>query len=338
MGDAADYASLRRGLSTIGAPRACAGGNFRAAESYVLEMEIRHLTDPELLSRLGALAAQERESVADVIEHLAELERRGNVADTGCTSLFAYCVRVLRYSESAAFARIRAARAATTDERVIGDLRTGALHLDAVMRLAPHLNQENSGRLLDLASGATNREVRSLVAALVDSPPPERDVIRVVASDSAAQDAKVIPPPSRVRLSFTADGDFLRMVETLKSLRRHRYPDGRLEDLLKEAVCAWLKKLTPAKLVGPQARAPHNSGRSRHIPAAVKAAVWERDGGRCAFRADNGLSCKSADFLQYDHIHPWSLGGASSVENLRLLCRSHNIRLARKRFGSRRSP
>jgi HNH endonuclease len=53
------------------------------------------------------------------------------------------------------------------------------------------------------------------------------------------------------------------------------------------------------------------------IPRAVKQAVWERDSGRCA-------ACGSTFDLQYDHIIPCSLGGASTAENLQILCSDCN--------------
>jgi HNH endonuclease len=45
----------------------------------------------------------------------------------------------------------------------------------------------------------------------------------------------------------------------------------------------------------------------------VRLAVWRRDRGRCR-------ECGSGFDLQYDHVIPLSLGGATSVENLQLLC------------------
>jgi len=56
---------------------------------------------------------------------------------------------------------------------------------------------------------------------------------------------------------------------------------------------------------------------SRSIPQQVKIAVWQRDRGRC-------VQCGSDQYLEYDHVIPWSKGGASSMENLQLLCRRCN--------------
>ena len=45
------------------------------------------------------------------------------------------------------------------------------------------------------------------------------------------------------------------------------------------------------------------------IPEDMKQLVWNRDQGRCR-------QCGSNTELQFDHIIPWSLGGATSPENL----------------------
>ncbi len=59
--------------------------------------------------------------------------------------------------------------------------------------------------------------------------------------------------------------------------------------------------------------------RRRMIPSPVKLEVWKRDGGKCVL-------CGSVENLHFDHIIPWSRGGASdTAENVQLLCGRHNI-------------
>ncbi|ONH60470.1 tellurium resistance protein TerE [Frankia sp. CcI49] len=56
---------------------------------------------------------------------------------------------------------------------------------------------------------------------------------------------------------------------------------------------------------------------TRAIPPDVKAAVWQRDGAAC-------VQCQATEYLEFDHVIPHSLGGATSVNNLQLLCRRCN--------------
>ena len=55
------------------------------------------------------------------------------------------------------------------------------------------------------------------------------------------------------------------------------------------------------------------------IPADLRRVVFERDGGRC-------VECGSNFDLQYDHVLPVALGGATTVENLQILCANCNRR------------
>ncbi|WP_235487217.1 TerD family protein, partial [Frankia sp. AvcI1] len=56
---------------------------------------------------------------------------------------------------------------------------------------------------------------------------------------------------------------------------------------------------------------------SRAIPQPVKAEVWQRDGGAC-------VQCQATEYLEFDHVIPHSRGGATSLNNLQLLCRRCN--------------
>jgi 5-methylcytosine-specific restriction endonuclease McrA len=56
-----------------------------------------------------------------------------------------------------------------------------------------------------------------------------------------------------------------------------------------------------------------SASRRDPLPRELRLAVWRRDRGRCR-------ECGNGFDLQYDHVIPLALGGATSVGNLQLLC------------------
>jgi hypothetical protein len=83
----------------------------------------------------------------------------------------------------------------------------------------------------------------------------------------------------------------------------------------------------------PAAVPPPPTGRSRHVPAEVWRAVWERDRGRCVWPVDGGGVCGSTRKLQLDHVDGWALGAATTVDGCRILCAVHNDLHARELYG-----
>ncbi len=75
------------------------------------------------------------------------------------------------------------------------------------------------------------------------------------------------------------------------------------------------------------------SDRSRAIPVEVKRAVVERDGLRCTFEGPLGR-CRERRRLEFHHREPFAVGGAHSVDNIRLVCQAHNQLIARQELGA----
>ena len=69
------------------------------------------------------------------------------------------------------------------------------------------------------------------------------------------------------------------------------------------------------------------------VTAAVRRAVFERDGEQCTFTDATGRRCEERGWLQLDHALPLGRGGDSSVDNVRVLCRTHNLLAAERVFG-----
>lgn len=154
----------------------------------------------------------------------------------------------------------------------------------------------------------------------------------------------------RVRIGFDAAAALAGLIDRARQVLRHKYPEGRLEDVFRDALEIFLDRKDPQrkftlKLDRPAStvaesgasipeRLPDKFLRawsaSRYVPAKVKSAVWQRDGGRCAWRESDGTVCGCQDNLEYDHIRPFSKGGRSDdSRNIRLLCGEHNQAAAR---------
>ncbi|BDG04556.1 HNH endonuclease [Anaeromyxobacter oryzae] len=162
----------------------------------------------------------------------------------------------------------------------------------------------------------------------------ELTVREVDASAPARRPAEVVPLTADLsRFHLTVSDRFLRKLQAAKDALAHARPGATEEELLEAGLDLLLEKAAKRKgLVSKPLKIPRPAKRD-HIPAHVKRAVMERDGGRCQFRLPSGEICGSTHQLEFDHIEPVALGGASTVDNVRITCRRHNIISARRVFG-----
>jgi hypothetical protein len=105
---------------------------------------MRHLgllSTDELLGRVIDLVHRDQEITADLIDCLAEIDRRHAHLDRGSSSLHAFCTEHLGFSDDVAYKRIRAARVAQRHPEVIERLCTGKLTLSSLVAIGPHLDE-----------------------------------------------------------------------------------------------------------------------------------------------------------------------------------------------------
>src|SRR2546428_2948023 len=94
------------------------------------------ISNSDLLALMPSLVLAERARIADVIEHLVEIDRRRLYLDQACSSLSSYCSERLGYSEDEASKRVRVARLAGRLPQVLDELRAGAIHLTGLFLLS----------------------------------------------------------------------------------------------------------------------------------------------------------------------------------------------------------
>jgi hypothetical protein len=148
------------------------------------------LTDDTLLESLHALVGSHQRVTADLIAHLSEVDARRLHADKGFSSLFAYCVERLGFSEDEACRRIDAARLARKFPEIYSLLERGSVSLTVLGLLKQHLTAENHRELLEAVSRSSVRQTKEWLAARF----PQPDVassIRKLPERSAASEPVV---------------------------------------------------------------------------------------------------------------------------------------------------
>jgi hypothetical protein len=145
-------------------------------------------------------------------------------------------------------------------------------------------------------------------------------------------------------VQFTIGAATHEKLRQAQDLLRREIPDGDPGAIFDRSLTLLLEEIARKKLAavaqpprpGNGRRGhPSSPSRSRHIPAGVKRAVWVRDGGRCAFTATNGRRCTERVFLEFHHREPYAMGGETTVANVSLRCRPHNVYEALLAFGPR---
>ena len=316
------------------------------------------LSDRDLIAAVHLLAAAERGATAHLVASLAELDARRLYLAEGYSSLFTYCTQVLHLSEHAAYGRIEAARAARTYPVLLERLEAGDMTLTTITLLAPHLTPDNHQQVLEAARHKSKREVEHLVATLRPQSPvpsvirkvPHRTPDRVhtpasprptsspltelatldSSSHSRTSECDVKPAvkpldAERYKLQFTVTREAFEKLCRVQDLMRHTCPNGDIGVVFERAVTMLFEHLERTKLAQvsrPRELRGTTTG-SRHIPAAVRRAVWARDKGQCAFVGTRGR-CTERGFLEFHHVVPFADRGTAAVENIQLRCRAHN--------------
>src|SRR3990172_5764592 len=259
-----------------------------------------------------------------------------------------------------------AARAPRRFPVVLEGLADGSVNLTTIGLLAAHLTTENHREFLEAARGKSKRQVEELVARVRPKPPVAAAVRRLpisratAASPAAPHDAvgsadqaghpqaagHAAPPPARpavvvplapqrYKVQFTASAETVEKLRRAQALRGHKIGDGDPAAIIDRALSVLLQDLGRQKMAATdRPRGSHGpTSSSRHMPAAVRRAVWLRDGGRCAFVSRTGRRCAEEAFLEFHHVVPYAAGGAPTADNIQLRCRAHNGYEAELYFG-----
>lgn len=287
-------------------------------------MNIQNLSNEELRLTCQRLAREEKVVLAQVVSHIAEVDRRKLYLAWKYASLFEYLTRELGYSESSAYRRMQAARLFREIPDVKDKIESGDLKLNQILSLDKDIKAQEK------ASGerVTIEDKKEIMEELCSKNQRQTEEILDFHFGSAFQE-KIRHRTSSVEMTISLPVDLYDELMRVKELYSHQRPGAGIVDLLKLMVEDVRKKRDPlaekenvrAQEIEesiPAQSMPQGFCTVKSVPLSVRRLVYRRDGGACVI-------CGSRHRVEVDHITPLFAGGSNDPSNLRLLCKAHNI-------------
>ena len=306
------------------------------------------LSDQELHEKTLQSAAQEKSATLKLLEHLVEVDARMLHARRGYSSLWEYVHLALGYSESQSSERVSAMRLMKKIPEVKSAIEQGTMTLTSTLKLATFVKREKADtettiELLKECAGKSTREVEKILISRAEKP-------EYLPFSPHAERVELLSD-SRSKIQFTADEEFLQLMDRAKQLASGSLEAGtEMKDVLKIALKEFIQKHEPESSLEKQQRkqkqktadslrAPEvvRENRSRYIPAGLKAQIRNRSKDQCEFvDRVSGRRCSQRRFLEFDHQVPFAKSGLHTLENLRHYCGTHNQLHAVQTYGKKK--
>jgi 5-methylcytosine-specific restriction endonuclease McrA len=318
------------------------------------------MTNQELEVKLKSLTREERRITNEILHLIGLADERRLYLERGYPSLFEW-LRSYGYSEGAANRRIQAARVLRAVPEVSRKLADGEVNLttlakaQSVMRAQEKATgqrlsaQDKAAAIAEIEGKSTEQAERALLSLF-----PE-------AASQIRHERTTVVDQNTVRLAINLSHETIADLQKIKDLLSHSLPEAGFADVIAHLAKSYLAREGRSQGEGQRQGKEQRSNESRwrnSDNAALSrrsfAAALSRSGGdevgarltprqrkqilardkRCTYKdPKTGKICDSTYQLQVDHIHPKALGGMNEPENLRCLCRKHNLLIAEKTLG-----
>jgi hypothetical protein len=251
---------------------------------------------------LSVLLRHEQGAMADFLVALADFDRRMLWRDLGHSCLFYYLQRELRLSHGAAHFRKVAARLIQRFPDVVEPLREGKLCISSVVELARVMTPENRGEVLPRFFHTSKRQAKAVAAAILPAavvprresvtdvrPEVLRAELRPDETASVLLEREALPvlpmtvvplTASEHRIHMTVSSQFLEKLDAARRGQGHAQPGATKEQVIEAALDLLLERQASRRAEVEKPRNTPRPARPGRVTAAVKRAVWARDGGR----------------------------------------------------------
>ncbi len=289
-------------------------------------MTIQKLSNQQVELNLKDLVLKERELLHSILLHIQQIETRRIYLDRAYSSTFEYLVKELSYSGSAAMRRLEAARLLKEIPSMAEQLESGDLNLSQIGELSRALKDKarQSGEKVSL--GQKQQILQKIAGKSV--PETQREISRALELEIQEPERTRFQKDS-VSLSIQltqAQYDKLSQCKDLAvhglSQKNHNFDWAAVLEQLADQFLAkkTLERTTPTAIAAAESKRVNKS-----LTPRTRQLILHRDKHCQYVDQKSGRQCQSTFGLEVDHGQPRFAGGDHHLNNLRALCKKHNL-------------
>lgn len=289
------------------------------------------LTDEQLENSFRFFIKKERQILHIILEHIKEVSRR-ELHLRRYSSMVEYLVKEFKYSETAARARMGAAKLLNEVPVLAEKIQDGTMNLAKISELARAVKEKEIATH-EKVSASQKFELVAMISGktTIES---QRDLARALDIKVKEYEKQRVQQDGSVRYEFTASESLNDKLNRCRGLTAHQISQEHKAHTLESTLevmadfylnakegnpndVATIQKLQNEAVLGTEKI-------NKTITPRMRRLVIQRD--KCCQHKDpaTNLICGGRFSLQADHkISLWA-GGSNSIGNLQALCASHN--------------
>jgi hypothetical protein len=226
------HVPISRIISKSAAPRSFPSRGDDSRSVTLKSDESKSIAALELHTRALEVSTRYKRAEAELLEVLDQVDRKRVFLQFGASSLYSYCVEILKLSESVTYNLIAVMR----KSREIPELREqsmqGTITLSNARRVAAVLTPENKNEWLTRAATLSARQL-------------EREISKVLPS-AATQERATYVAPTRVKLELgLSESEMLKFRKIQDQISQSRQKSVSLEETLMELMNFYLSRKCP---------------------------------------------------------------------------------------------
>jgi len=303
------------------------------------------MTNYELAEKLGHLIRQERKITNEILNLINIALDHRSYLELGYSSMFDWLTKGFGYSNAAAYRRIEAARIMKTMPDVSQKLENGQLNLSTLSKAQSVIKSHERATGERVSAEQKVEAVEKIENISTDQ--AERVLLDLFpnAAEAHRQEHRRIIDNSTTRASINLSTKAMTALARAKEILSHKFPNASDGEIIAHTLTFFVEATDSSR----SPKKPHAESLTRAASAAeakcvkaekvnstaeIRRAIFKRDKGCCTYKDPRtGKICGSRYQVQIDHVIPRALGGGDGAENLRLLCRQHNLLAAEIVFG-----